>query len=52
MSLNDNKITYKTITELSNRLYITRETLSRLLSKLEKSGEIIRDKNTIIYKNK
>ena len=52
MSLNDNKITYKTITELSNRLYIKRETLSRLLSKLEKSGEIIRDKNTIIYKNK
>ena len=52
MSLNNNKITYKTITELSNRLYIKRETLSRLLSKLEKSGEIIRDKNTIVYKNK
>lgn len=52
MSLNGNKITYKTITELSNRLFIKRETLSRLLSKLEKDGEIIRDKNTIIYKNK
>ena len=39
LSLNNNKITYKTITELSNRLYIKRETLSRLLSKLEKSGD-------------
>ena len=52
MSLNDNKITYKTISELSNRLFMKRETLSRLLSKLEKSGEIIRNNNTIIYKNK
>ena len=52
MSLNDNKITYKTISELSNRLFMKRETLSRLLSKLEKNGEIIRNNNTIIYKNK
>ena len=52
MSLNDNKIIYKTISELSNRLFMKRETLSRLLSKLEKSGEIIRNNNTIIYKNK
>ena len=50
MSQNDNKITYKTISELSNRLFMKRETLSRLLSKLEKSGEIIRNNNTIIYK--
>ena len=50
MSLNDNKITYKTISELSNRLFMKRETLSRLLSKLEKSGEIIRNNSTIIYK--
>ena len=50
MSLNDNKITYKTISELSNRLFMKRETLSRLLSKLEKSGEIIRNNNTIMYK--
>ena len=50
MSLNDNKIIYKTISELSNRLFMKRETLSRLLSKLEKSGEIIRNNSTIIYK--
>ena len=52
MYINNNKITYKNVTELSSRLFLKRETLSRLLSKLEKNNEIIRDKNIIKYKNK
>ncbi|MCR5741030.1 MAG: Crp/Fnr family transcriptional regulator [Gammaproteobacteria bacterium] len=47
MYINNNEIEYKSVTELSNRLYIKRETLSRLLSKLIKNNQIIKENKTI-----
>lgn len=45
--INDNKIEYKTITNLANTLYMKRETLSRLISKLEKDGQVSKSKTII-----
>jgi len=48
MHENKNRITYTSISELAKRLYIKRETLSRLLSKLEKEKKISKDTKKII----
>lgn len=42
--INNNEIRYKNVTALARDLYLERETLSRLLSKLTKKGIIYRDK--------
>lgn len=44
MYINNNEIQYKSVANLARDLYLERETLSRLLSKLEKQGTIYRDK--------
>lgn len=44
---NDGKIKYDSITQLSKQLYMQRETLSRLISKLLKQKKIKKDNNTI-----
>ncbi len=41
------EIHYQSITELASRLYLQRETLSRLISKLIKENKIIKDKHSI-----
>lgn len=46
--INGNKIRYKNVADLARTLYIERETLSRLLSTLEKQGVIHRDKHLIV----
>lgn len=50
MHENGNKIAYNSITFLAKELYLERETLSRLLSKLIKAKKIIRNGKTIILK--
>ena len=47
MHQNKNKIFYTSVSNLAKLLYMKRETLSRLLSKLEKQKKIKRTKNTI-----
>lgn len=47
--LNNNEIHYKNVASLAKILHLERETLSRLLSKLEKEGVIYRDKHLIKY---
>ena len=47
MHQNKNKISYTSVSNLAKFLYMKRETLSRLLSKLEKQKKIKRTKNTI-----
>lgn len=48
LSVNYNKINYKSISELSRKLFLTREVLSRTLHKMQKDGFIlIRDKNIV-----
>lgn len=47
MHQNKNKISYTSVSNLAKLLYMKRETLSRLLSKLEKQKKIKRTKNTI-----
>jgi CRP/FNR family transcriptional regulator len=44
---NDNVIFYKSVSSLAKSLYLERETVSRLLSKLESEKIIYRDKHTI-----
>lgn len=44
---NGNEIRYKTVTDLAAILFLKRETLSRLISRLEHSKTIVRNKNTI-----
>lgn len=44
---NNGKIKYDSITQLSKQLYMQRETLSRLISKLLKQKKIKKDNNTI-----
>lgn len=44
---NNNSISYKSVTELAKTLYLQRETLSRLLTKLEKENVIIRSPHHI-----
>ena len=45
--INNNEITYTSITALANELYLQRETLSRLINKLIKENIIIKNKNKI-----
>ena len=46
MHMNNNEATIKSVSDLERKLYIGRETLSRLLSKLDKEDKIIKkDKN-------
>lgn len=45
---NNGKIEYKNVTSLAKTLHLERETVSRLLSKLEKEKVIYRDKHLII----
>lgn len=45
---NGNKIHYKNVADLARLLFMERETLSRLLSNLEKEGVIQRDKHLIV----
>lgn len=53
MHINNNEISYKSISELSLVLNLQRETLSRLLSKLEKQNKIIRINKVIkLYNSK
>ncbi len=44
---NHKQISYQSITHLSEILYLQRETLSRVLNRLEKEGKIIREGHTI-----
>ena len=44
---NRNKITFKSVTELASILHVQRETLSRLLTKLEKENAIKRSPHLI-----
>ena len=46
---NNNEVHYKNVASLAKSLHLERETLSRLLSKLEKEGVIYRDKHLIKY---
>ena len=45
--INNNTIHYKNVSSLAKTLYLERETLSRLLSKLKKEGVIYRDNHLI-----
>lgn len=47
LSENNNEITYSSISDLANKLYLTRETLSRLINRLIKQNKLIRNKKTI-----
>lgn len=47
MHQNKKTITYSSISELAKQLYIKRETLSRLISKLVKQKKITKNKDTI-----
>ena len=49
---NNNIITYSSISSLAKELFLERETVSRLISKLEKNKIIFRDSNTIRLYNK
>lgn len=48
----NNIITYSSISSLARELFLERETVSRLISKLEKNKIIFRDSNTIRLYNK
>ena len=47
LTVNKNKIQYKTVTKLANELYLTRESLSRTLKKLKENKIIMIGKKTI-----
>ncbi len=47
---NRNRITYDSIQQLADRMYMTRETLTRLLSRLKKNNSIIRENKVIILR--
>lgn len=47
LHINNNKIEFKTISELAKNLYLERETLSRTISKMIKDKLIYRDNNKI-----
>ena len=49
---NNNIIAYSSISSLAKELFLERETVSRLISKLEKNKIIFRDSNTIRLYNK
>lgn len=50
LSINDNVINFSGVTNLSKRLFLTREATSRLLSSLVKEGKIMKTKNKIYLK--
>lgn len=50
LSINDNVINFSGVTNLSKRLFLTREATSRLLSSLTKEGKITKTKNKIYLK--
>lgn len=50
LSINDNVINFSGVTNLSKRLFLTREATSRLLSSLVKEGKITKTKNKIYLK--
>ena len=47
LTINKNKISYKSITKLANELYLTRESLSRTIKKLKENKTIKTSKKTI-----
>ena len=47
LTFNKNKIRYKTITKLANDLFLTRESLSRTITKLVKSKKITHSQKTL-----
>lgn len=51
LSINGDSITFRSITDLALELNIRRETLSRLISNLEKEGKIKRGSKTITKSN-
>lgn len=51
MYSHQNKVKYESVTELSKRLFLKRETLSRILSRLEKDGVIYRTSGIISMYN-
>ena len=50
LTFNNNKVEYKSVTKLAKELYLTRETLSRTLSKLQNDGVIEIANKTIVLK--
>ena len=50
MHENRNRISYDSISSLARQMFLSRETLSRLLSKLDKNNSIIRENKVIILK--
>ena len=50
MHENRNRVAYDSIEHLARKMYLTRETLARLLSRLEKNSSIIRENKVIILK--
>ena len=51
LSQKEGKIVFRSVTELADRLFMKRETLSRLIHEEEKQGRIILQKNLIISVN-
>ena len=47
LTFNKGKITYKSITKLANQLYLTRESLSRTITKMIKEKKITQINNTL-----
>ncbi len=50
--LNDNRINFSNVTSLAKEIFLKRETLSRLLSKLSKNNKITRYRNLIVNNEK
>ena len=50
LSMHDNKIEYRSVTKLAKELYLTRETLSRTMYKMQKDGELEIQSKTLILK--
>lgn len=50
MHENRNRVSYDSIERLARKMYLSREVLQRLLSKLEKNNSIIRENKVIILK--
>ena len=47
LTFNKNRLSYKSITKLANDLYLTRESLSRTITNLVKTGKIIKSGKTL-----
>ncbi|MBP5279110.1 MAG: Crp/Fnr family transcriptional regulator, partial [Erysipelotrichaceae bacterium] len=50
MHENRNRVSYDSIEQLARQMYLTRETLTRLLRRLESNNSIIRENKVIILK--